>query len=136
MIKYYARIRKNPKTLKEAFYAAIACGEIVTLKQLSKRISNACTVNPVDVKAVLAALEQVVIEAISAGDSIRLGELGMIRPTITSSASERIEDVSADNIKKVNVRFLPSAFIKRELNNGGVTFTKHKNYTGKDDSNA
>ena len=69
-----------------------------------------------DIKGVLDALQEVVLEAMADGYSVRLGDLGSFRPTISALKSrEKQEDVSADDIKAVRVRFTPAPALTRRL---------------------
>ena len=56
-------------------------------------------------KAVLDALQNVTLRLVSEGQSLRLGDLGSFRPTLTSKGKDAPEQVKASDIKSVRVRF-------------------------------
>ena len=83
---------------------------------MAEQIEKQSTVSLADIKGVLDALQEVVLEAMADGYSVRLGDLGSFRPTISAVKSrEKLEDVSADDIKAVRVRFTPSAVLTKRL---------------------
>ncbi len=109
MINYIAQAKKNPQTKTLSYYAQIAPVTPLKLDDIVRRIEKTCTVSSADIKAVLDALQHEVIESLRAGNSVRLGDLGSFRATLSSSGVEAPEKVSAALIKSVRVRFTPGA---------------------------
>lgn len=109
MINYIAQAKKNPQTKTLSYYAQIAPVTPLKLDDIVRRIEKTSTVSSSDIKAVLDALQHEVIEALRAGNSVRLGDLGSFRATLSSSGVEAPENVSASLIKSVRVRFTPGA---------------------------
>lgn len=109
MINYIAQAKKNPQTRTLSYYAQIAPVTPLKLDDIVRRIEKTSTVSSSDIKAVLDALQHEVIEALRAGNSVRLGDLGSFRATLSSSGVEAPENVSASLIKSVRVRFTPGA---------------------------
>lgn len=105
MIQYVVKEKKNPITGKSKFYPQIAKTNPVTLNALVGQISYATTVTPADVKAVLDALQQQIIFMLTNGQTIRMGDVGSFRPTITSDGADEKKKANANLITKVNVRF-------------------------------
>lgn len=124
MITYIVTPKKNPKTEVIKYYAQIAPIRPLRLDDIAEKISNQCTVTEHDVKAVLSALQEQVLMALREGNSVRLGDLGSFRPTISSDPSDAAADVTADNIKTVRVRYTMSARLRSSLAKGqrGVRF--------------
>jgi hypothetical protein len=56
----------------------------------------------------------------SSSKTIRLGEVGNFGLTAHSEASETKEEVTAENIKHINLRFLPTKYVREQLQK--VTF--------------
>ncbi len=52
---------------------------------------------------------------IEKGEIIRLGELGSLRITVNSEASDTAEEVNASKIKKANYRFAPGRELQQTL---------------------
>ena len=109
MINYIAQAKKNPQTKVLSYYAQIAPVTPLKLDDIVRRIEKTSTVSSADIKAVLDALQHEVIESLRAGNSVRLGDLGSFRATLSSSGVEAPEKVSAALIKSVRVRFTPGA---------------------------
>ena len=72
----------------------IANGQIDT-KDLRSRIQSRCTLNEVDVTAVLDALSQVMGEELCAGSQVHLDGIGYFYPTLTAT-----EEISADTPRR------------------------------------
>lgn len=117
MIKYIKKNKKNPKTGAAKFYAAIAPQTQVEYDKFIEDIENRCTLTKADIKGVLAALEQAIYYKLSEGASVRLGDLGSFRPTITAKGVDSAETVGAETIKAVNVRYTPSTWLIKQVNN-------------------
>lgn len=115
MITYITKNRKSPKTGEAKYYANIAPTTPWTQADVVEEVEKICTLTSSDVKACIDALEYVVKKGLLAGNSVRLGDLGSFRPTLTSAPSDTAEQVTADNIKRVRARFTPSATLARSL---------------------
>ena len=72
----------------------IANGQIDT-KDLRSRIQSRCTLNEVDVTAVLDALSQVMGEELCEGRQVHLDGIGYFRPTLTAT-----EEIAADTPRR------------------------------------
>ena len=76
------------------------------------------TVSSADVKAVLDALQYEVIEALEAGNTVRLGDIGSFRLTMKSQGVETAAEAKkkgAQLIKQVNVQFTKSTTMRDTL---------------------
>ena len=124
MLKYYVKKRKSPIDQSIKHYGQLAPINPVKLSQLAELISEACTVTVHDVKAVLSALETALIREFRLGNSVRFGDLGSFRPSLSTKGANTVEDFTNANIKRVRVRFTPSAKMGFELStsNPAVTF--------------
>ena len=72
----------------------IANGQIDT-KDLRSRIQSRCTLNEVDVTAVLDALSQVMVEELCEGRQVHLDGIGYFYPTLTAT-----EEIAADTPRR------------------------------------
>lgn len=116
MITLKVRGLKNFKLDKKQYYPQVAPTTPIGLNDVAEQIEKQSTVSLPDIKGVLDALQEVVLEAMADGYSVRLGDLGSFRPTISAVKSrEKQEDVSADDIKAVRVRFRPSSALTKRL---------------------
>ena len=119
MIKYVIQAKKNPLKKNEVkYYPQMALTTPVTLAQIVKRVEKRSTVSSADVKAVLDALQYEVIEALEAGNTVRLGDIGSFRLTIKSQGVETAAEAKkkgAQLIKQVNVQFTKSTTMRDTL---------------------
>lgn len=132
MIPYQVKAIKSPKTGDIKYYAQIAPQNYVDLDAITEAISNECTLTEHDIKAVLSALQEQVLLNLRSGNTVRLGDLGSFRLTLSSKYSDTAEEVSVDNIKALHVRFTKSARLNQTLAKGqrGISFGKP--YTDED----
>lgn len=147
MISFIKQQRKNPITQDLAWYPAISINANVTADEIILGIVEKCTLTKVDVKAVLIALEDVIIEQIKAGNSVRFGSLGSFRPTLKTRVwndqKKRYEHggcpvpntiygedgktvvaqgVTADNIAGVSVSFTKSGEMVKKIDRKQLRF--------------
>lgn len=115
MITYIVKNRKNPKTGVAKYYANIAPTTPWKQADVIEEIEKNCTLTSSDIKACLDALQFVVQKALLAGCSVRMGDLGSFRPTLSSTASDTAEQVTADNVKRVHCRFTCSGSLYKKL---------------------
>ena len=125
-MEYVIRPKRVPATNKIRYYMLVAPVKPVELGDIAARIERTSTVSSADIKAVLDALQYEVREQIKAGHSVRLGDLGSFRPTIACKGMDKAEDLTVRNIKKVRVKFTPSATLEKELSPAFVSFSKYK----------
>lgn len=126
MINFYPVPRKNPINKAVRYYAQPSAVSVVTLDQITDRIEKRSTVSSADAKAVLDALQYEIKEALLAGCSVRLGDLGSFRPTLTSRGMTTAAEVTSASVTAVRVRFTPSTRLKKwfDLNGGEVRIQK------------
>ena len=116
MMKYVLKEGKNLRTESPIFYAMAApVSGVVKIDNLAKEISRECTLTPHDIRAVISAMEERIIEHMQNGQSVRLGLLGSFRPTIKSKSTAKAEAFSNSNIRGVAVAFTPSSTMRYEL---------------------
>ena len=94
----------------------------VTLREMSERIQQSCTVHKSDVYAVLVALEDVFIDALKNGEIVRLGDLGTFQVGISSKGAATEDDYSEDLITKTRINFRPGSALAGILSS--LTFKK------------
>ena len=75
------------------------------LEDIAEQIQAKCTIHSSDVLAVLRCLQETVIEGLRDGKSVRLGDLGCFRPTVSSEGFDTPDEVTAKAIKRVKVTF-------------------------------
>ena len=125
--KFNVVTRPNPldRTAPQKYYASVKSSGRVTLRELSQQIAEFSTVSTVDTMAVLEALLILIPREISRGNVVELGDFGSFWMRIQSDGSDTLEEVKANNIKRVLPRFTPGRVFRRALNN--TEFVKNGN---------
>ena len=108
-VTYSVAPRINPRD-KEApakYYARAQSNGDVSIREMSERIQQSCTVTKADVQAVLVALEDVIIDALKGGEIVRLGDLGTFQIGLSSKGAVTEEDYNTSFITKARINFRP-----------------------------
>ena len=115
-MKYRIVQRINPLNKDETkFYAAPQYTEELTVMDLAKDISDACTLNVTDVEAVLTSLVRKLPMYLKIGFKIQLGNLGRVKLSFSSKGFAKAEDVDANSITSKRILFTPSTELKNEI---------------------
>ena len=121
-MKYRVVKRMNPLNNAESkFYAAPAYMEELTVRDLAKDISDACTLNVTDVEAVLTSLVRKLPMYLKSGFKIQLGSFGRVKLSFSSKGFEKAEDVDASGITSKRILFTPSSELKGEIEQASFT---------------
>lgn len=83
------------KPEEKRFHSRIIANGQIDTKDLRSRIQSRCTLNEVDVTAVLDALSQVMGEELCEGRQVHLDGIGYFYPTLTAT-----EEISADTPRR------------------------------------
>ena len=136
-VTYSVSPRINPRDKEAApkFYGHVQASGDISLREMSERIQQTCTVHKSDVFAVLVALEDVITDALKGGEIVRLGDLGSLQIGISSKGAVTEEDFSDALIHKARINFRPGSALMGALTN--LTFAKVKpRYTKEDKENS
>lgn len=110
MLRFQVKSRKasiGKKKGQVLFFAHKQATRRMTLEQVEESISRSTTLTRGDVRAAIASLTDVVNEAILRGDSVDLGDLGILRVSVGVKQMDREEDVNASTLRKPQVRYTP-----------------------------
>lgn len=126
MVTFKTVKRLNPQDFEEApkFYPAIVYTGEVTFKDLAGEISDASTLNAIDCRAALLALERFMERHLQNGRIIRFGDMGSFRLSISGSGAETPEECTKYNITKARILFRPSLHLRNSLQT--VNYRKDK----------
>ena len=107
-VTYSVVARKNMQKKDDPakYYAQAQASGDVGLDEISTRVEKACTVHSADVVAVLKALEDEMVDGLSRGEIVRLGNIGTFQVGLRSKGAEKPEDFKAANISKARVNTL------------------------------
>ena len=127
-IRFLLRDIKNPINGKTKTYAQIAEVEYTMLDTIVERIVEQSSLSAGDVLSVLEMLKENIVEELSHGNSVRLGDLGSFRPAITSQGMEpgTAKRYPAALIKNFKIRYTPSGYMRRAFNKNQLTFHQVK----------
>ncbi|MBQ3980746.1 MAG: HU family DNA-binding protein [Treponema sp.] len=115
-MKYRIVKRINPlNKTEEKYYAAPQYMEELTVLDLAKDISDACTLNVTDVEAVLTSLVRKLPLYLKNGFKIQLGNFGRVKLSFSSKVYESPENVDASSITSKRILFTPSSELKNEI---------------------
>ena len=126
MIKFVIRAKKNPlKKEQVKFYPQMTPGVPVMLRTIVGRIEKRSGVSSASVKAVLDALQYEILQTLSDGNSVRLGDLGSFRLTMHgegATTAKEAKEKGANLIKRVSVRFTKSSMMCMVLDKRNLIF--------------
>ncbi|MCI6482218.1 MAG: DNA-binding protein [Treponema porcinum] len=121
-MKYRIAKRINPLNNESKFYPAPQYMEELTLMDLAKDISDACTLNVTDVDAVLTSLLRKLPMYLKSGFKIQLGNFGRMKLSFSSKGFDNPDDVDSSAITTKRIIFTPSTELKTEIES--VSFSK------------
>lgn len=121
-MKYRIAKRINPLNNESKFYPAPQYMEELTLMDLAKDISDACTLNVADVDAVLTSLVRKLPMYLKSGFKIQLGNFGRMKLSFSSKGFDNPDDVDSSAITTKRIIFTPSTELKTEIES--VSFSK------------
>lgn len=113
---------KHPKSEKKQFYARPAHAQRVEIEELAEQISYSTTLTDVEVQGVINALIRQMQQNIAQGRIVALGKFGSFHITFNCKGVDNKEDFNIDQVKKVNLRFLPGTALKQALNMKNLKF--------------
>lgn len=105
-------INFGPDQGKELFYARAKMVGTTTLEELCELIGERSSMSSADVKGVLDSLNWVLRHELRSGRSVKVGELGNFRLSLSSDGSPEEKGVTAHKIRKVRVIFSPGAVLR------------------------
>jgi predicted histone-like DNA-binding protein len=111
----------NPEAPKK-FYPSIQSSGRMTLRQLSNRITQMCTVSSPDTLAVLESLLTIIPQELAEGNIVELGDFGNFWLRSNTEGAEELGKVSASNVTNLLPRFNPGKEFRKVLDN--VEFEK------------
>ncbi|MCD8176724.1 MAG: HU family DNA-binding protein [Tannerellaceae bacterium] len=134
-VKFKVIQKKNPRKPDEngKYYAHAMVSGTMSIAKLSERISRASTAARGDVQVVIMSLVDEVIDALEDGNTVKLGDLGTVRISLSSTGEISAGSVTANNIKKCRIVFTPSVMLKDRINR--ISFNKSVSESNTEDDN-
>lgn len=106
------------------WYAIVKTDGELTIDELTKAIEKFSTLSEADIRAVIIALENVIIRELTNGKIIRLDKLGSFYPSLSSLGAATEAEFNVSLIKSAKVNYRPGKRINDALKT--ATFTKAK----------
>ena len=101
------RLNPRDKDASPKYYAQAQASGDVSIREMSERIQQSCTVHKADVHAVLVALEDTMIDALKGDEIVRLGDLGTFQIGVSGKGALTEEDYTPSLIQKARINFRP-----------------------------
>ncbi|MBR1774431.1 MAG: HU family DNA-binding protein [Bacteroidales bacterium] len=121
MLEYYITERNfkqiGDSEVKTKYFAVLDEKTLLDTEELCQRVADCSTLAKPEMRLALDMLVEMTFEALKGGRSVRLGELGILHPTMTSAVQENKEDVTVETIKKISCNFRQSKRLRKALNN-------------------
>jgi predicted histone-like DNA-binding protein len=110
--------RGNPqdKTAPKKWYPSLKSLDLVREKQVAKLIAEETTLDRKEVEMALDGFQRILIRLLMDSHNVELGDWGSFRLTCTSSEGvATLAEVSARQIKTLNIRFTPGTDMRNAL---------------------
>lgn len=97
---------------EKKYYASAKMTGEADIDELTDDIEKISTVSGTDIRAVLYALVDVAVDELADSNIVRLGDLGSLRVSLSSSGYSSPGEVNASAVKGVKVIFSPGKKLK------------------------
>ncbi len=116
-IKLIQKGNPQDSSAPKKWYASPVNQGRVSKYQISKEIAGRSSLTRGDISNVIDNLIDELPKYLKAGNSIKLGDFGTFRLSISGTGSDTEESYTVANIKGVKVIFTPGKMLKEELEN-------------------
>lgn len=122
-MKYNLVQKVNPQDrTKKKWYANAVVSAKVGQKDIAKTISSKSSLTAGDVANVIQNLLEELPRELAKGNSVKLGDFGTFRISVSSEGVENEKDFNATMIKDIRIIFTPGVEIKKAIE--GISFEK------------
>ena len=97
------------------WYATAATDGELTVDDLAKLIEKFSALSEPDIRGVIIAMENVIVNQLIQGKIIRMDKLGSFYPSLSSEGVAKEEDFTVANIKNAKVNYRPGKRISNAL---------------------
>jgi predicted histone-like DNA-binding protein len=117
-IKYNVMPRHNPRDpdAPQRYFPVVKSSGRTTQRGLARKGAKMSTMSAADLAAAMEILLDLIPEELMAGNIVDLGDFGSFRLSVKAEGSDTEEEVTAVNIKSLNVRFTPGKEFKDAMN--------------------
>jgi predicted histone-like DNA-binding protein len=109
--------RSNPRDIKapKKWYASLKSIGLKKEREIAILAAEGTTLDPKEAQLAYSRFGIVVIRALLDGHTVEIENFGTFRLTINSEGTDKKEELTANNIKEVNIRFIPDKGTKETL---------------------
>jgi len=125
MVRIKSVSKSNPqdRVADNKFYAQVVSSGKTDLERLAYLVANQSTVREGDCYAVILSLIHNIVDELKQGKIVKLDKLGTFNISLSSDGKENADEVSANTIKDVRIKFRPDQRMKSSLNIKTIKFT-------------
>ena len=116
--------RMNPLTKAKKWYVALKTITQVKESAVARQIADETTLNRKEAEMAMAQLEKALIANLKTSCSVQLGDWGSFYLTCNSGGFETREEVTAQAVKGLNIRFKPGKALKEALKDASFVFAE------------
>lgn len=118
--------RRNPsdKNAPAKWYPVQHTTEQLDETEVAGLIADETTLNPAEALMAIRQLSKVIPAALKNSKSVRLGDWGSFYPTLKTTGADTKEELTAANVKEVNIMFKPSEKLKAEMRKAGFVWVE------------
>ena len=115
--KYDFRVMPNLQGKEEepGLYPQLVTSGTITLKDMMERASRQSGFNPAEVLGIVTFLEDAMVEYLSQGYHVKLGEIGTFSASLTSRKVKSKEEIRANSVHFDNVHFKADKNFRKKI---------------------
>lgn len=121
LVKPVQRVNPLDKDAAKKWYVTQVTTAQVDETQVAMDLADETTLNPSEAMMAIRQLRKILLRRLLSGESVKLGNWGSFSVTLSSEGSATKAEVTARNIKGVNLNFQPDEAFKTDLQK--ATFT-------------
>jgi len=118
MALFFKKVEKiNPRDTKapKKWYATLKSIGLKKEKEIAVLAAEGTTLDPKEAQLAYSRFGIIVLRSLLDGHTVEIENLGTFRLTANSEGVDKKEELSANNIKSINMRFVPSKTTKEAL---------------------
>lgn len=116
-VKYNVVPKKNPRdpNAPPKYYPVVNSSGRSRQRNLANKGADISTLSAADLAAALEVLLKLIPQELAEGNIVDLGDFGTFRLSVNADGSDTPEAVTANNVKRLSVRFTPGKEFKYAL---------------------
>lgn len=117
-----AQVGKKSKT--KGYVARIHVPGTTSQKQIIKRLAYAMSIEEADAELFVDEFANQLAEALTSGQNVKLEGFGTFTLSATTKSAASADEVTADNIQRLNVNFRPATEFQKQLSKVKMGYAK------------